>query len=178
MERNEMIEIVIAKANINREEAIEVLEQFNWDVVDSIVYLERQGKVENNETTTIIEVKEEYQEKQENNKKREESYGGIGTIIGRIFKGMGKVIKKANENFFEIRKDNEKPMRISLIIAILLLIFLSVPTIILLVLGLFCGYRYSLSGSYMKYDGVNDVFEKASESADNIKRDFKEGYEK
>ncbi|MPM36271.1 hypothetical protein SDC9_82866 [bioreactor metagenome] len=87
-------------------------------------------------------------------------------------------MKKANENFFEIRKDNEKPIRISLIIAILLLIFLSAPTVILLVLGLFCGYRYSLSGSYMKYDGVNDVFEKASESADSMKKDFKESYEK
>lgn len=68
MERNEMIEIIIAKANVTNEEAIEVLEKFNWDVVDSIIYLERSGKIENNETTTIIEVKEEDQ-KQEKMKK-------------------------------------------------------------------------------------------------------------
>ena len=52
------------------------------------------------------------------------------------------------------------------------------PVLILLVIGLFCGYKYSLAGSNINYDGVNNVFEKASESADTIKKDFKEGYEK
>ena len=59
-----------------------------------------------------------------------------------------------------------------------MLIFLSVPTIVLLVIGLFCGYKYSLAGANINYDGVNNVFEKVSESADTIKKDFKEGYEK
>lgn len=66
-------------------------------------------------------------------------------------------------------------MRISLTISILLLIFLSVPTIVLLIIGLFCGYKYSLSGDHNNYDDVNNVFEKASESADNVKNDFKKG---
>lgn len=179
MERNEMIEIIITKANINREEAIEVLEKCNWDIVDSIIYLEKIGKIGNNETTTIIEVKEEEQkqDKKKNSKKHEEGYGGIGEMVGRMFKFIGKLIRKGNENYFEIKKENEKPMRISLTISILLLIFLSVPTIALLVIGLFCGYKYSLSGARNNYDGVNNVFEKASESADNVKNDFKKGYE-
>ena len=29
----------------------------------------------------------------------------------------------------------------------------------------------------MNYDGVNNIFEKVSKSADNIKKDFKKGYE-
>lgn len=181
MERNEMIKIIIEKANVTREEAIEVLEKCNWDVVDSIIYLERNGKIENNEITTIIEVKEEEdqkQDKKENSKRHEEKYGGIGEIVGRVFKFIGKFIRKGNENFFEVKKENEKPIRISLTISILLLVFLSVPTIILLVIGLFCGYKYSLSGSNINYNEVNNVFEKASESADTIKKDFKEGYEK
>lgn len=175
MERNEMIEVIIAKANITREEAIEVLEKCNWDIVDSIIYLERSGKIENNETTTIIEVKEENQDNKKNSKKHKDGYGGIGEIIGRIFKFIGKVIKKGNENYFEIKKENEKPIRVSLTISLLLLVFLSVPTIVLLVIGLFCGYKYSLAGANINYDGVNTVFEKASESADTIKKDFKEG---
>ncbi len=65
MERNEMINILIRKANINEEEAQEVLEKCNWDLLDAIVYLERRGKVENNEVTalTIVEVKEEKEDK-------------------------------------------------------------------------------------------------------------------
>ena len=175
MERNEMIEILIGKANVSREEAQEVLEKCNWDLLDSIIYLERRGKVENNEATTIIEVKEEEQEKKEDNKKHDEKFGGIGEVIGRIFKFVGKIIKKGNNHFFEVRKENEKPIRISLTISILLLIFLSVPSIVLLIVGLFCGYKYSISGSNVNYDGVNNIFEEVSKSADTIKKDFKEG---
>ncbi|GAA0725234.1 DUF4342 domain-containing protein [Clostridium malenominatum] len=178
MERNEMIEIIIAKANVSREEAINALEKCNWDVVDSIIYLERSGKIKNNEATTIIEIKEEEQDKKEDNKKYEEKHGGIGEAIGRMFKFIGKLIKKGSENFFEIRKENEKPIRISLTVSILLLIFLFVPTMVLLVIGLFCGYKYSLAGSYNNYNEVNNVFEKVSESADSIKKGFKESYER
>ena len=94
-----------------------------------------------------------------------------------MFKFLGKFIRKGNENFFEVRKENEKPIRISLTISLLLLIFLSVPCIILLIVGLFCGYKYSISGPSMNYEGVNTVFEEVSKSADTIKKDFKEGYD-
>ena len=177
MERNEMIEVLMRKANVSREEAQEVLEICNWDLLDAIIYLERRGKVENNETTTIIEVKAEEQEKKEENKKHEEKFGGIGEVIGRMFKFLGKFIRKGNENFFEVRKESEKPIRISLTISLLLLIFLSVPSIVLLIVGLFCGYKYSISGPSMNYEGVNTVFEEVSKSADTIKKDFKEGYD-
>lgn len=182
MERSEMIEVLMKKVSISYEEAKEVLEKCNWDVLDSIIYLERKGKVENNETTAIIEVKEEWQdkeeEKEEENKKHNEKFGGIGEVVGRIFKFIGKAIKKGNKNFLEARKDDEKPIRISLTISLLLLIVLSVPTIALLIIGLFCGYKYSISGPSFNYDGVNNIFEEVSKSADDIKKDFNEGYEK
>ena len=170
MERNEMINTLVRKANISVEEAQEVLEKCNWDLLDAIVYLERRGKVENNEVTalTVVEVKEEKEDK----KKQDEK------IVGRMFKFIGKIIRKGTKNFLEIRKDKEKPIRISLTVSILFLIFLSVPTIVLLIVGLFCGYKYSISGPDFNYDGVNNIFEEVSKSADHIKKDFKEGYEK
>ena len=177
MERNEMIKKLMEKAHVTYEESQEVLEKCNWDLLDAIIYLERSGKVENNDTTTIIEIKEEDQKKEDNNQKKDESYGGIGEVIGRIFKGLGRVIAKGNKNYFEIKKDNEKPIRISLTISILLILFFMPPTVILLIIGLFCGYKYSVGGPNMNCDGVNDVFEKVSESADTIKKDFKKGYE-
>ena len=177
MERNEMIKKLMEKAYVTNEEAQEVLEKCNWDLLDAIIYLERNGKVENNETTTIIEVKEEEQKKEDYSKKKDESYGGIGEVIVRIFKCLGKIISKGNKNYFEIKKDNEKPIRISLTISIILLILFMPPTVVLLIIGLFCGYKYSVGGPNMNCDGVNDVFEKVSESADTIKKDFKKGYE-
>lgn len=179
MERNEMIEILMGKVNVSREEATEALESCDWDLLDAIIYLERKGKVENDETTTIIEVQSEGQkeEKKKGYKNHDEKCGGIGEIVGRVFRFIGKVLKKGNENHFEIRKENEKPIRISLTISVLLLIFLFIPSAILLVVGLFCGYKYSIVGPHINYEGVNDIFDKVSESADTIKKDFKEGYE-
>lgn len=178
MERNEMIEVLIEKANISREEAEEVLEKCNGDILDAIVYLERIGKIQKDKTTIIEPEKDDYKEgKREEDKCKDEKFGGIGEVIGKIFRFIGKFIKKGNENFFEVRKKGEKPIRVSLTISVLLLIFLTVPTLALLVIGLFCGYKYSISGKSFKCEGVNSVFEGASKSADNIKRDFKAGYE-
>lgn len=182
MDRNEMIKVIMEKAKVSHEEAEEVLQICDWDILDSIIYLERKGKIENNDTTTIIEVevesKEEYKEEntKENSKNHKEKSGGIGTVIGRIFKFIGKLISKGNENHFEITKENEKPIKISLIISVLLLIFLFWPVAILLILGLFFGYKYSITGPNINNDKVNDILGKASESANNIKDDFKEGY--
>ena len=178
MERDEMIKVLMEKAKVSYEEAEKVLQECDFDLLDSIIYLERQGKVENNEANTVIEVAVE--SKEENKKENEENHkkksGGIGEIIGRVFKFMGKVISKGNENYFEARKESKKPINISLTISALLLIIGFWPVAILLVVGLFLGYRYSITGPDINTDKVNDIFDKASESADNIKDDFKEGY--
>lgn len=174
MDRNEMIRVLMEKAKINKEEAEEVLQKCDWDILDSIVYLERNRKIKNNESNTIIEVHEG--NKTENKEKHEKKSGGIGEIIGRIIKFIGKIISKGNENYFEIRKENKKPIKISLTIAGILIIIAFWPVVILLLVGLFLGYKYSVTGPNIKTDKVNDVLNKASESADNIKGDFKEGY--
>jgi hypothetical protein len=174
MERDEMIKVLMEKAKVSHEEAEEALQNNDWDLLDSIIYLERKGKIENNEAATIIEV--EGENKKEKKEKSKNKSGGVGEIIGRIFKFIGKAIKKGNENHFEIKKEEEKPIKISLTISVLLLIIGFWPVLILLVVGLFLGYKYSISGPNINVDTVNDILEKASESADNIKGDFKEGY--
>lgn len=176
MERNEMIEVLMAKVNISSEEAQEALEKCNWDLLDTIIYLERRKKEENNETTAIVPVP--VKEEKKDDGRHEEKFAGVGDIIGRMFKFVGKVIKKANETFFEARKENEKPIRVSLLILAFLLIFLSVPSIVVLILGLFSGYKYSISGKNINKGGINDIFDGVSKSAETIKKDFKEACEK
>lgn len=168
MERDEMIKILMEKTNVSHEEAEEVLQKCNWDLIEAVIYLERKR---NNEVATIVESKNKEEYKEESRKN-----GGVGEVIGRIFKFIGKVIGKGNRNYFEIRKENEKPIKISLTISVLLLIVAFWLVMILLVAGLFFGYKYSITGPNIKADKVNDILGKASESAGNIKDDFKEGY--
>ena len=178
MERNEMIKVLMEKAKVSHEEAEEALQECDFDLLDSIIYLERKGKVENNETNTIIEEAEvsEEENKKESDGNHKKKCGGIGEVIGRIIKFIGKVIDKGNKNDFEISKEGKKPIKISLTISALLLIVAFWPVAVLLVVGLFSGYKYSITGPDIKNDKVNDILNKASESADNIKDDFKEEY--
>ena len=180
MERNEMIKVLMEKAKVSHEEAEEALQECDFDLLDAIIYLERKGKVENNETNTIIEAAEVSKEenKKESDGNHKKKCGGIGEVIGRIIKFIGKVIDKGNKNDFEISKESKKPIKISLTISALLLIIAFWPVAVLLVVGLFSGYKYSITGPDINTDKVNDILNKASESADNIKDDFKEEYKR
>lgn len=175
MERNEMVEILIEKAKVSYKEAEESLEKCNWDMLDAVIYLERKRKLENN--VTIIEA-EETKEESKKDKKHEKKSGGIGEVISRIFKFIGKIISKGNKSYLEIKKEDEKPIKISLTISAILTIVAFWPVLILIVIGLFCGYKYSITGNDIKSDGVNDILDKVSESAYNIKDDFKDVYKK
>lgn len=174
MDRNEMVKVLMEKADITKEEAEAALDKCDGELLDAIIYLEREGKLKDSKKEFVIEEKKQHKEE----KKNDNGCGGIGSVVGRIFKCIGKIIRKGNDNYFEINKDGEKPIRISLTISVLLLIILTAPSLILLVVGLFCGYRYSIVGKSFNCDGVNSVFEGASKSAENIKNDFKEGYSK
>lgn len=176
MERNEMIQILIEKAKVSYKEAEESLEKCNWDLLDAVIYLEKKRKVENN--VTIIEVEESKEEHSKKNKKSKKESGGIGEVMSRIFKFIGRIIVKGNENYLEIRKDNEKPIKISLTISAILTILAFWAVVILGVVGLFFGYKYSITGKDINSNEVNDILDKVSESAYNFKEDFKDEYNK
>ena len=171
MERIEMVEKLMRKANVSYEEAQQALEKNNWDLLDAMVYLERQGKVKTSqENKSIVLTKESSEDK------KEKKQGGVGAMFGRVCRFVKNLIKKGNENYFEINNDGEKPIKISLTISTLLLIIAFWPVVVLLVVGLFLGYKYSLTGLDIKCDTVNDILGKASSSAEDIKNDFNKEY--
>ena len=173
MERIEMVEKLMSKANVGYEEAQQALESTNWDLLDAMVYLERQGKVKTSqENKSIVLTKESSEDKKEKKQR------GVGAMFGRVCRFIKNLIKKGNENYFEINKEGEKPIKISLTISTLLLIIAFWPVVVLLVVGLFLGYKYSLTGPDIKCDTVNDILGKASSSAEDIKNDFNKEYTK
>ena len=143
MERKEMIEKLMNKAKISYEEAESALEKNNWDLLDAMIYLERQGKVNESKVgNAVVLVKESDNEKSDSKK---EKCGGFGTMFGRFCRFVKNVIHKGNRNYFSINKEGEKTIKISLTISSLLLIFAFWPVVILLLVGLFFGYKYSLT---------------------------------
>lgn len=93
MDKNEVIRILMEKAKITREEAERILNKCDWDLLKAIEYLEDQGKIKNESANVIVEVKNN---NNENNQSDNKEYGGFTTVIGRIFRFIGRTIKKFN----------------------------------------------------------------------------------
>ena len=173
MTKNEMIEKLMKKFNVTREEAEKALEICDNDLLDAVIYLEKK-KRRNNDDTLILDLKKESEYKEE---KEEGSLDGIREILRRVCKVIGKIIRKGNESSLNIKKNNEKPIKIPLTLLVILL-FVCMPLVLILaVVGLFCGYEYTLSGKKSQYDSVNTVFKEVSKTATIIKDEVKNGYE-
>jgi len=77
---------------------------------------------------------------------------------------VAEVSNEENKNDFEISKESKKPIKISLTISALLLIVAFWPVAVLLVVGLFSGYKYSITGPDINTDKVNDILNKTHEN--------------
>ena len=177
MDQFEKVEKLREKANVSYEEAKQALEANDWDILDAMVYLEKLGKV-NGPKTTSYTTNDEDNESTQNSTSYSSNDTSFGEIIGKFFAWCGKVIHKGNENSFQIERSNEKPVFIPVTVFVLLGLIFFWVVFPLLVVGLFFGFKYSFRGPDVDRKPVNDFMDKASETAENIKGDFKSGLNK
>ena len=169
MDRIKMVDKLREKAGVSYEEAKEALEKSDWDLLDAIVLLEKEGKVK--ETSFSTKKEEPEQEKQS-------TYEHAGQPkndgVERFLKWVGRVIHKGNTNHIHVYRNNEKQLGLPVTAFALLLVFLFPITMTLLVVGLFLGFHYKFVGKDLGKDGINNVMEKASKAAEAVKEEFKD----
>ncbi|MBR6160026.1 MAG: DUF4342 domain-containing protein [Lachnospiraceae bacterium] len=165
MDNFEKVEKLREKANVTFEEAKAALEEANGDLLDAMIILEKQGKAEAKKESysTRDESKEllvvDQPEKKE--KKR-----------GNAFTDKLKVLwHKSCENNFVVEHNDEPLINVPIWVFILILLFTWHVTLVLLIVALFFGCKYSFKGkSEMKL--ANDVCDKASEAVDKVKEEY------
>ena len=111
MENLKLVEKLKDKAKISYEEAKEILEANNWDILDAIIYLEEKGKIKRPSTSTFYtnENKDTYSndyniviyDKKEGKRSSRKTNGFEG-----IFEALCRIIDTCNNIFFEISKDS------------------------------------------------------------------------
>ena len=90
----------------------------------------------------------------------------------RFFRWVGRVFRASVLNFFEINRKGERIMAIPVLLFLFCLIrWVFWVVLILLIVGLCCGFRYSFSGPHLGRKDVNDVMDKASDFVDELKKD-------
>ncbi len=157
MTRLEQIEKLREKANVTYEEAQQALDAANGDLLDAIIHLEKQGKVNapqgggthSSSAHRPDEAEEPWTAGEDEIKKVHKN--NVNDAIERIGKFCVAVIDKGNNSFLEVLKEEDKKFKVPLTVLALLLLFLPYVTIPVVVIGLILGYRYRLTG--LDFDG-------------------------
>ena len=176
METFEKIEALRAKANVSFEEAKNAMEACNYDMLEAMAYPERQGKVNSGSTasyttTSHAETSREFEEAQKN---YEDSCQRttFGALVGKFFNWCGQIIKKSVEIDFCVTKQDRLILKVPVLALVLALLLAFWLLAILLIVGLFCSFKYSFVGVDATTIDLNQICDKASETCENIKRDF------
>ena len=172
MENFEKVEKIVEKTGVSYEDAKKALEESNYDMLDAIIALERQGKVnEPKEGTYTAGASQDMQnvQKYESDCKKNNFKEGFRKLAD-IFR---TAFRKSLEINFCINKDGRNVIAVPLLVLILLLIGFFWITLPALIIGLFFGISYSFTGVDKVVVDVNSVCDKASQTAENIKNEFK-----
>ena len=171
MDMFDKVDTLRERANVSYEEAKEALDRSNGDVLDAMILLEREGRIydtgcENNKagyTAGNAAVGSEY----ENTCKKSN---------GKTFKEKVKALfHKSLVNYVAIDRKDERILRIPILVAILVVLFLWEVALIAVLVTLFLDCKYSFEGQD-EMKGANEVCAKAGDIADQVKDKVVAGY--
>ena len=184
MEKLKLVDKLRDKTNISYEEAKSALENNNWDILDAMLYLEENGRVEKPSVSIFYtnEYKESYTSQGEIgniSENRDNNYSKSKNNFEGIFEAICKAIDTCNNIFVEIRRRGIVLLKIPLTVLILLLFFTFWIIIPLMIVGLFFEIEFLVSSKSIntdKVDKVNEVFSEISKNVQIIKDKFKKGF--
>ena len=177
MEKLKLVDKLKNKANISYEEAKDVLEKSNWDMLEAMLYLEAQGKVEKPSISIFYtnESKESYNENGEevNLKKdtNENNFENKNSFEG-VFEAICKAIDTCNNIFIEIIRNSRVILKIPFTVLIVLLFFAFWIVIPLMIIGLFFNMEFLVSSKKIDVDKINKVFKETSKVVKDVKGKF------
>jgi len=172
MNEYEKVEKLREKTNVSYEEAKAALEANNWDLLDAIVQLEREGKVSGNSAHHSTKA-------EESTAKPEPEQGSRFRERTVTFREQAlKLISIGNRNHFAIHHKGKQILSMPITVLIILLLCLNAWGLIALAAGLFFGLRYSVIGSELGKPEVNDVMDKAANAAENVRETVEDSLRK
>ena len=172
MDRIEMVERLREKTGVSYEEAKAALEASDWDLLDAVVMLEKQGKVHDN-TAYSTKRGAADEEKQANAKQQKPKGEGFDNFMAWV----GRVIHKGNINSLVVLRSGEKKFSLPVTAVVLLLVFGFYVTVPLMIVGLFFGFHYKFTGPDLGKDSINNAMDRATRAAESIKEEFQEDAE-
>ena len=144
MEHNEMVLKLHQKANIPTSVARDALERADWDMLEALIILEKEGKIAPlTASMTTIENKSAYEEVTATASKKNNS-NRFGEHAGSFFDKLGELLRKSITHSFIVERKGKEVLSLPVFIMIIIAAALFEMCIIALVIGLFCDCKYSI----------------------------------
>lgn len=174
MEQFEKVEKLREKTGVSYEDAKKALEEHDWDMLEAIVALENEGKIKKPEVSTYTTGHSGNGEFENASRTYEENSSRMtfGQMADKFFQWCGKIIKKGCENFFEVKKNGKEIINIPVIVLVIFILVAFWVTVPLLIIGMFCGFKYSFRGDMAGTIDINSACDKAAQTCVNIKKEF------
>ena len=142
MEHIEMVERLHEKANISYTDAKDALERSGWDMLEALVLLEREGKIDPlTASTTSADGDTAYEKVTATASKKENNFH---EAMNRTWEKLKKLFYDSVTTDFVVRRQGKEIFRVQILIALILCVFLWEPVLIALVVGLICDCRYTI----------------------------------
>ena len=167
MTNQELIELLRDKAGVTYEEAQDALERANWDPLDAVLLLEQaeRARLDGGDYSTKAPDAEEEKETRKNHKGAREAGRWLGSTIR-------KLVRIGNANHFVVTREDSELLSLPVTAFAVLLICLFWIAAVVLVIGLFCGLRYSFRGPNLGKQAINDAINRAADVAESVKEDL------
>lgn len=179
----EQVEKLCERADISYDEAKELLEAKNGDMLEAVISLEKEGRIQAPKSNGFFNSAASrpvddsgYHDAPPRGKHVENEGTSVGESMGGFFRWCGKILHIGNINNFEVTRNGERVVMFPITGLALLLLFAFWITIPLLVIGLFFGYRYMFVGPDMNKTQVNRAMDTMAEAAEDFKNKVKEEY--
>ena len=176
----EQVEKLKEKANVSYEDAKAALEFTNGDLLDAVIYLERQGKIQGpkmhsyNTNTGGGRSEEEHNSYENQQWQAGYEYKQRRKQVHRqrmqaLKKKAKALLRKGNRNHLVVLREGVESFRISITLLALAIVCFFWVTVPLLIIGLFCDCAYQFQGPDFGKAGINSIMDQAAETAESIK---------
>lgn len=183
----EQVERLREKADVSYSQAKQALEYSGGNLLDALIYLEEQGVIPRpqgvyystrNETPPPPPAPEALaplgEKKGWKEKREKKKAGGMGVKVISGKKLFGTLRRWLIDNELEIWRRGQPVTSLPILIVVVLILFAFYVTLPVLILGLFLGFRYQISGPDLEDDTINGVMGSVADTAAELGRQVME----
>ena len=178
----EKVEKLREKADVSFAEAKEALDNSGGDILDALIYLEKQGRSTVPAGGGFFSGAGTYTQESQYSPEGERGHERRGETFSSMMKRFGRfclrMLNKGNTNFLDATKGDALMFSCPVTAVVALVLIFPYITIPLFIISLFFGYRYHFRGEDLGRDSVNAVMDSASNVVNDVKNSFAEGRNK